>query len=77
MGTFFVIINNSDANMKHLDINNFNTWTKKHIFDDNRFDKDGFIIIENDYNYKSTGVIAKIFEDHWDKYYSKYKNTIN
>ena len=39
--------------MKHLDINNFNTLAKKHIFDDNRFDKDGFIIMENNSNYKS------------------------
>ena len=63
--------------MKHLDINNFNTWAKKHIFDDNKFDKDGYIIMENDSNYKSTGIIAKIFEDHWNDYYSKYKNTID
>ena len=63
--------------MKHLDINNFNNWAKKHIFDDNKFDKDGFIIMENDLNYKSTGIIAKIFEDHWNVYYSNYKNTID
>jgi len=63
--------------MKHMDINNFNNWAKNHIFDDNRFDSDGFIIMENDKNYKSTGIIAKIFEDHWDDYYSKYKNTID
>jgi len=63
--------------MKHLDINNFNTWAKKHIFDENRFDKDGYIIMENNSNNKSTGIIAKIFEDHWDAYYSKYKNTID
>ena len=63
--------------MKHLDINNFNTWAKKHIFDDNKFDKDGYIIMENNSNYKSTGIIAKIFEDHWNEYYSKYKNTID
>ena len=62
---------------KHLDINNFNTWAKKHIFDENRFDGDGYIIIENNSNHKTTGIIAKIFEDHWDAYYSKYKNTID
>lgn len=62
---------------KHLDINNFNTWAKKHIFDENRFDGDGYIIMENNSNHKSTGIIAKIFEDHWDAYYSKYKNTID
>ena len=63
--------------MKHLDINNFNTWAKTHIFDENRFDEDGYIIMENNSNYKSTGIIAKIFENHWDAYYSKYKNTID
>lgn len=63
--------------MKHLDINNFNTWAKNHIVDDNKFDNDGFIIMENDTNYKSTGVIAQIFEDYWEDYYLKYKNAID
>lgn len=63
--------------MEHLDIVNFNSWAKKHITDDSKFDEDGFIIMENNNNYKSTGTIAKIFEDHWDNYYSKYKVTID
>ncbi len=63
--------------MKHVDIVNFNSWAKKHITDDNKFDKDGFIIMENNNNFKSTGTIARIFEDHWDNYYSKYKVTID
>ncbi len=63
--------------MKHVDIVNFNSWAKNHITNDNKFDKDGFIIMENNNNYKSTGVIARIFEDHWDNYYSKYKVTID
>lgn len=62
--------------MEHTDIVNFNTWSKNHIIDDNKFDEDGFIIMENN-NYKSTGIIARIFEDHWDNYYSKYKVTID
>ena len=40
--------------MKHVDIVNFNSWAKKHITDDSKFDKDGFIIMENNYNYEST-----------------------
>lgn len=64
-------------NMKHLNINNFNFWAKKHILDENKFDNDGFIIMENDNNFKSTGIIAEIFEDHWDSYYDKYKSTID
>lgn len=63
--------------MEHMDINNFNTWAKAHIIDENKFDNDGFIIMENDNNFKSTGIISKIFEDHWDSYYDKYKSTID
>lgn len=63
--------------MEHIDINQFNTWAKNHILDDSKFDKDGFIISENNNNYKTTGIISKIFEDHWDNYYSKYKFSIN
>lgn len=63
--------------MEHIDVNIFNSWAKEHILDENRFDENGCIIIENEYNYKSTGIIAKIFEDHWDDYYIKYKDTIS
>lgn len=63
--------------MEHIDINQFNTWAKNHILDDSKFDNDGFIIFENNNNYKTTGIISKIFEDHWDNYYSKYKFSIN
>lgn len=47
----------------HLDYQDFKSWTKNHITDENMFDNDGNIITENKNNYKSTGVIAKIFED--------------
>ena len=63
--------------MIHTNINQFNTWAKRHIFDKSRFDEDGFLITENNHNYKSTGVIASIFEDHWNSYYAKYKNTLD
>ena len=63
--------------MEHMNINSFNNWAKNHILDDNRFDDEGFIIMENNRNYKSTGIIARIFEDNWDAYYSKYQSTIN
>lgn len=63
--------------MKHMDINQFNTWAKNHITDDSKFDDDGFIIIENNYNFKSTGIISKVFEGHWDEYYSKYHSSLN
>lgn len=63
--------------MEHIDINYFNEWAKKHITDDSKFDNEGFIITENNFNYKTTGIIANIFKDHWDNYYSKYKEAID
>lgn len=63
--------------MEHMNINQFNNWAKNHILDDSKFDDNGDIITENSYNYKSTGIIAKIFEDHWNDYYAKYKNTLD
>ena len=63
--------------MEHMDINQFNNWAKNHITNDSKFDNDGFIITENSHNYKSTGIIGKIFEDHWDNYYSKYKISLD
>lgn len=63
--------------MKHANIIEFNEWAKQHILDDNKFDENGYIIMENETNYKSTGIISKIFEDHWDNYYSKYKHNID
>ena len=63
--------------MEHMNINNFNTWAKKHILDENKFDNDGYIIMENDSNFKSTGIISKIFEQHWDSFYSKYRIIID
>ena len=63
--------------MEHLNINDFNHWASNHILDDSKFDEDGFIISENNTNYKTTGIISSIFEDYWDSYYSKYKNSLN
>ena len=36
-----------------MGINNFNTWAKNHILDENKFDNDGYIIMENDFTFKS------------------------
>ena len=63
--------------MEHLNINEFNHWASKHILDDSKFDEDGFIISENNTKYKTTGIISSIFENHWDSYYSKYKNSLD
>lgn len=59
-----------------MNFNNFNAWAKNHIFDENKFDNNGFIIMKNNFEFKSTGIISKIFEDHWDVYYKKYKQSI-
>ena len=34
--------------MKHYDLHQFNTQAKEHITDENRFDDNGFIIMENE-----------------------------
>ena len=62
--------------MKHMDIVEFNSWARNYIVDENKFDDNGFIIMENNKNYKSTGIIAKIFKDHWSKFYSNCKNSL-
>ncbi len=63
--------------MEHMNIIQFNNWAKSNIVDENKFDDNGFIIMDNDDNYKSTGIISQIFEDHWHSYYSKYKMVID
>ena len=45
-------------------------------YDDNMFKADG--TINQNYNsFKKTGVIAQIFEEHWDEVYSENKTNIN
>ena len=45
-------------------------------YDDNMFKADG--TINQNYNsFKKTGVIAQIFEEHWDEVYSENKNLID
>ena len=63
--------------MKHVKYKDFNNWAKDHIFDENKFDNDGNIIMENESSYKTTGIISKIFHDWWDTFYTKYKYTID
>ena len=48
--------------MEHMDINQFNCWAKNHIFDDSKFDNDGFIISENTKSFKSTGILPLFFK---------------
>ena len=62
--------------MEHIDYNILNTWCHKHVVDESIFDDDGFIIMENMKNYKVTGVVAQIFEDHKDNYIHKYGSSL-
>lgn len=41
-----------------MNISQFNTWAKSNIFDENKFDYDDFIIMENAHNHKSTSIIS-------------------
>ena len=59
--------------MTNINIHELNTWAKEHIIDDNMFDVDGFLITENKSDFRTTGIIAKILEQSWDSFYSKYK----
>lgn len=63
--------------MEHMNILQFNNWAKSNIVDENKFDDNGFIIMDNADNYKSTGIISQIFENHWHSYYSKYKKVVD
>lgn len=45
-------------------------------YNENLFNSDGSL--NKNYNsFKKTGIIAKIFEDHWSSIYNKHKDTIN
>lgn len=33
--------------------------------------------MENKVNHKSTEIISKIFEDHWNDFYNKYKSQLD
>ena len=47
-----------------------------HSYNENMFKSDG--TINPDYNSnKKTGIIAKIFEDHWDNYYKENKSIVD
>ena len=60
-------------NIKETDfLNYFNN----HTFDDNMFNSNGSL--NKNYNsFKKTGVIAQIFEDHWNNVYTKNAFSIN
>ena len=61
----------------YLDYQDFNSWAKTNILDDNMFDSDGNIIMDNKTDYKSTGTICKIFIDWWEKYYDANKSELD
>ena len=62
--------------MEHCDKNYFAYWASNFIINDNLFDDDGNIIMKNKFDYKTTGKLAEILEDHWEDFYSKYKDEL-
>lgn len=60
-----------------MEYRDFNFWAKDHILNENLFDGNGNIIMENKINNKKTGIIAKIFDDHWEDFYKLKKDKID
>ncbi len=59
-----------------ISLNNFKEFYLPRIYDENMFLKDGSL--NPNYNsFKKTGIIANIFEDHWESFYSKNKDLVD
>lgn len=61
----------------YMKIDEFNSYACNHIFDENYFDDNGDFIFKNKRDFKSTGTITDILYEHWNDYYTKYKNKID
>ena len=59
-----------------MTIDQFVEYYNSHNFKGQMFDKDGKFN-HNYNNYKKTGLIAKIFEDHWKDYYLLNKDKVD
>ena len=57
-------------------IEQFKTYFLSHNYNENMFNSDGSINPKYNSN-KKTGVIAQLFEDHWDIFYSSNKTKVN
>ena len=72
---------NKDINVHKIDkpcvpLEVFKNYYLNHSYNENMFKSDGSI--NPNYNSsKKTGIIAQIFEDHWDDYYIKNKNFVD
>lgn len=59
-----------------ITIDEFKNYVLNHDYDENMFNEDGSL--NSKYNsFKKTGIIAKIFEDHFEDVYKMYKNSID
>ena len=57
-------------------LDEFKEYFLNNNYNDNMFNEDGYI--NPDYNsHKKTGIIAKIFEDHWEEFYLLHKDGID
>lgn len=53
-----------------VSLDQFKNYFLTHNYNENMFNSDG--TINHNYNSrKKTGIIAQIFEDHWDKFYTE------
>lgn len=60
----------------YCNIEQFKTYFLKHNYNENMFNNDGSINPKYNSN-KKTGIIAKIFEDHWENFYIKNKSIVD
>ena len=59
-----------------ITIDEFKNYVLSHDYNENMFNEDGSL--NPKYNsYKKTGIIAKIFEGHFDDVYKMYKESID
>ena len=59
-----------------MSIHQFKNYFLTHNYNENMFNSDGSINPKYNSN-KKTGIIAQIFEDHWDNFYKSNKAKIN
>ena len=54
----------------------FKNYYLNHSYNENMFKSDGSINLNHNSS-KKTGIIAQIFEDHWEDYYIKNRNVVD
>ena len=65
-----------NINLVCLTTNEFKNYILNNTYNENMFKSDGSLN-PNYNNFKKTGLISDIFEDHWEEYYSQKKSIID